>query len=174
MTEGIAVTPGVGATLAADPCTVNGVAVLVPQNKIGVGALGSYTDVSTSNPMPVAPAAQATGGATPYKLVSAATTNATSVKGSAGTVYGIQAGNITSTPVYLKLYNKATSPTVGTDTPVKTLLIPGNTSGAGSNVAVSVGTNFSTGIALAITANMADTDTTAVGAADVVVNLDYA
>jgi hypothetical protein len=111
---------------------------------------------------------------TPYKLVSAASTNATSLKGSAGVIYGIQLTNVNASPRYLKLYNKASAPTVGTDTPVKTLIIPGNTTGAGSNVPISVrGINFSTGIAFALTTESADTGTTGVAANEIVVNIDY-
>jgi len=174
MTEGIAVTPGSGATLAADPCTVNGVAVLVPQNKIGVGGLGSYTDVSTSNPLPVQQSAQTTGGYTPYKLNSAASTNATSVKTSAGTIGLVTASNVNASPRYLKLYNKASAPTVGTDTPVQVYLLPGNANGAGSNIPIpDEGLAFGTGIAFAVTGGAADSDTTAVSVNDVIVNLGY-
>ena len=50
----------------------------------------------------------------------AATTNATSTKASAGTVYGIIVANASAETRYLKVYNKASAPTVGTDTPVLT------------------------------------------------------
>lgn len=118
--------------------------------------------------------AAATGGATPYKLVSAATTNATSVKASAGTVYLITASNVNAAARYLKLYNKASAPTVGTDTPVFTFIIPGNTAGAGTNIPLpAMGVNFSTGIAFALTTGIADADTGAVAASDIAVNLAY-
>lgn len=119
--------------------------------------------------------AHTAGGATPYKLVSAATTNATSVKASAGTVYMITASNVNAAVRYLKLYNKASAPTVGTDTPVLTYAIPGNTAGAGTNIPIpNVGINFSTGIALALTTEATDAGTTAVAANEIVVNLAYA
>lgn len=112
--------------------------------------------------------------ATPYKLVSAASTNATSLKASAGVIYGIQLTNVNASPRYLKLYNKASAPTVGTDTPVKTLIIPGNATGAGSNVPIPVrGINFSIGIAFALTTEAADSGTTGVAANEIIVNIDY-
>lgn len=118
--------------------------------------------------------AVATGGATPYKLISAATTNATSVKASAGTLYGIQVFNLNAAARYLKLYDKASAPTVGTDTPVKVLMIPGNTAGAGVVVPVATcGLIFSSGIAFALTTGITDADTGAVAASEIVVNLDY-
>lgn len=119
--------------------------------------------------------AHTAGGATPYKLISAASTNATSVKGSGGTVYNITASNVNAAVRYLKLYNKASAPTVGTDTPVQVYAIPGNTAGAGTNIPIGLpGLAFGTGIALAITTGAADSDTGAVAANEIIVNLGYA
>lgn len=119
--------------------------------------------------------AHAAGGSTPYKLISAATTNATSVKASAGTLYMITASNVNAAVRYLKLYNKASAPTVGTDVPVFTFAIPGNTAGAGTNIPIpNVGINFSTGIAFALTTEITDTGATAVAASEISINLAYA
>jgi hypothetical protein len=127
-----------------------------------------------TTPMPVRNAAGTTGGSTPYFLISAATTNATSVKGSAGTIYGIQVYNINAAVRYLKIYNKASAPTVGTDTPIKVIAIPGATTGAGSNVPIpSVGIALGTGIAFAITTGITTADTGAVAASEILVNIDY-
>lgn len=109
-----------------------------------------------------------------HKTISAASTNATSVKALRARLYGIQGFTIDATPVYLKLYNKASAPTVGTDTPVKVIMLPGNTSGAG---AVAVGWEegllFDLGLAFALTTGIADSDSTAVAANETVVNLDF-
>ncbi|MEH1821522.1 MAG: hypothetical protein V7L31_20985 [Nostoc sp.] len=113
------------------------------------------------------------GGQTPYKLISTATTNAASVKIGAGNLYSIVAIGLTSTVRYLKFYNKASAPTVGTDTPSMTIPIPANTQGAGIAIQFTSGVNFNTGIAIAITAGITDSDTTAIAANDVVVNLTY-
>ena len=118
--------------------------------------------------------AHAAGGATPYKLVSAATTNATSVKASAGTVYMITASNVNAAVRYLKLYNKASAPTVGTDVPVLTFIIPGGTTGAGTNIPIpNAGINFSTGIAFALTTEITDVGSTGVAVSEIGVNLAY-
>lgn len=118
-----------------------------------------------------APSSTSNGTSTFHHLISAATTNATSVKASAGSVTSIQASNNGATVAYLKIYNKASAPTVGTDTPIKTYLIP-------INGTLTVETfhykRMSTGIAYAITGGMAVADTTAVGAAQVSVSIDYA
>ena len=102
---------------------------------------------------------------TASNINSAATTNATLVKASAGTLYNIGASNTGGAAAFIKLYNKATAPTVGTDVPVLVLVVP-----AGGNVDFDLGPmghRFATGIGLAITNLAADTDTTAVAAAQV-------
>ena len=111
----------------------------------------------------------------PFRLISAASTNATSVKASAGTITTIVAVNISETTVsYLKIYDKATAPTVGTDVPVMTIPIPTNIQGAGIVIPIPNGVTFSNGIAIAVTGGVADSDTTAVLADEVVINLTYA
>lgn len=108
------------------------------------------------------------------KLIAAATTNATSVKASAGTLDFCIAINETATVKYLKLYNKASSPTVGTDTPVGVIPIPASTTGAGVALPIPTqGLNFATGVAFAITGARADNDTTALAAGDVTLTYGY-
>jgi hypothetical protein len=102
---------------------------------------------------------------TPLNINSTATTNATLVKGGAGTLYNLGASNTGAAAAFIKLYNKATAPTVGTDVPVLTLVVP-----AGGNADFDLGPmghRFATGIGLAITNLAADTDTTAVAASQV-------
>jgi len=99
---------------------------------------------------------------TAYSLVSAATTNAASVKATAGNLFELSLFNVTAATVYLKLYNKASAPTVGTDVPIMTIPVA-----AGALYAAEfgrVGKRFATGIALAITGAPAATDATAVAA----------
>ena len=128
------------------------------------------------NPLPITPRPNNTGtnGTSAYKLISLASTNANSVKSSGGNLYSIIAIGLTSTVRYLKFYNKASAPTVGTDTPIMTIPVPANTQGAGIAIPFSMGVNFPLGIAIAITSGVADADTGAVGAGDVVINLTYA
>jgi len=104
-------------------------------------------------------------------LNSAATTNATSVKASSGVLVSVQVSNINAAARFLKLYNKASAPTVGTDVPVLTIPIP-----AGSVVSPAINANgvtFATGIAFAITAAAADSDTTVVAANEIKVAISY-
>jgi hypothetical protein len=102
---------------------------------------------------------------------SAASTNATSIKTSAGTLYSVVASNFGASPRYAKFYNKASAPTVGSDVPFFTVTIPV----AGTLVLEfgAVGVRFGTGIALAITAGAADTDATAIAASEVKVVTSY-
>jgi hypothetical protein len=113
---------------------------------------------------------------TPYtpsasSLTSAATTNATSVKTSAGSLYEITADNFTAAIKWLKIYNKSSAPTVGTDVPILTVPIPIN-----SSVVLNFGTQgkrFTTGIAFALTGAQAVSDTTALAAGDVHTSMSY-
>ena len=136
-----------------------------------------YTTLAANaTPLPISPRPNTTGanGTTPYKLISLATTNANVVKASGGNLYSIVAIGLTSTVRYLKLYNKATAPTVGTDVPLMTIPVPANTQGAGIAIPFSMGVNFPLGIAIAITSGLADNNTGSILANDVVVNLTYA
>ena len=110
------------------------------------------------------------GGYLISRRISTASTNAVSAKASAGQVYGYYIYNDSNQTRYVKLYNKASAPTVGTDIPVMTIPIPG---GSAANVDFSNGIAFATGIAFAMTTGMADTDTGAVAANEVVLNLFY-
>lgn len=115
--------------------------------------------------------ARTSGGASVSRVISAASTNATSAKASAGQVYGWYLSNANATTAaFLKLYNKASAPVVGTDVPVMTVRIP---PGQSANVEFTIGVAFSLGIAFAITGAVADADATAVAANEVVVNLLY-
>jgi len=126
---------------------------------------------SAARPGFVTQVAGTTGGTTPYQLVSAASTNSTNVKGSAGKVYGIQVNNANAAVRYLKLYDKATAPTIGSDTPVKTIMIP-----AGGTVVIqsAQGIAFASGIGFGLTTEATVAGTTAVSANEHVVNLEYA
>lgn len=117
-------------------------------------------------PAKMAVSATANGGTT-SRINAAATTNATSLKASAGQIYTIDVFNAAAYNVFLKLYNKASAPTVGTDTPVMTIPIQ---AGGGFAKTWPMGLPFSTGIAYAITKLQADSDTTVVVAGDLTGN----
>lgn len=97
-------------------------------------------------------------GATPLHYESAATTNATSVTAVATTLRNLNVENTTAVIYYLKLYNKASTPTVGTDIPVATFALKANDRTAPS---LPFGMKFSLGLAFAITAGAANADVAA-------------
>lgn len=112
----------------------------------------------------IAPTAQGalypTGTDTPATsyLAAAATTNATSVKTSAGNVYGYSLSNTLGTVYYLRMYNLAAAPTCSSAVGfVESIMIPSSTSGAGRERHQPNGQAFSTGIAYCITDTAAST-----------------
>jgi hypothetical protein len=99
------------------------------------------------------------------------------VKASNGQVYWIHAMNLASSKRYLKFYNAtAANVTVGTTTPVLTFALgtQGDTNGAGFVLSVPNGIVFGTAITVAATTGIADNDTGAPGANEVVLNIGYA
>lgn len=112
-----------------------------------------------------------TNGGTNHKKIAAASTNATSVKASSGRIHWLSLANLTASAKFLKLYDKASAPTVGTDTPIMTIPVQANQT---IELAPPPGIYFATGIAYALTGAVADSDTTALSANDVVLNLVYA
>ena len=157
----------VGALVANQSANVAQINAVTPLMGNGITGTGSQrVTIASDNTAFSVNAATTPAQPTTSAVNSAATTNATAVKGSAGTVYALTACNTGAAAAYVKLYNKATAPTVGTDVPWMTFTIP-----AGSTQTFPIGgtqgVRFTTGIALAITNLMADTDTTAVVASQV-------
>ncbi len=141
-----------------------------------VGTAASCIPISATNPMPIAPSAATTGGATPAGAVAPNNTTGVSLKGTPGSVYGVQLGGIGSGPAYLKLYDKATAPTCGTDTPIKRLIIPAASTaalGGGSNISFPAGVAFTLGIGYCVTTGITDADTTAPAASTLLINIDW-
>lgn len=111
---------------------------------------------------PVTPTAAST--------VTTASTNAAVVKSTAGNLFNVSASNPTATPAYVKLYNKTTTPTVGTDVPLITIPVPANS--AVSFELGSLGARFGSGIGRAVTGAITAADTTS-AAAGVQVLISY-
>jgi hypothetical protein len=103
-------------------------------------------------------------GAAGARVKALATTNATLVKGSAGVVLGWYLYNTSAAAKFLKFYNKATAPVVGTDVPLFTVGLP---TGGGTVIEWYNTIAFGAGIAYAITGAVADSDTTPTAADDV-------
>jgi hypothetical protein len=111
------------------------------------------------------------GAGTFHRLLSANTTNLTSVKTTAGTINSLTISNTNASATYfLKIYNKASAPVPGTDTPIHTISLPPGTRSIDTGA---YGIRLATGIAYSITGAVADADTTAIPASEVLVNMSY-
>lgn len=129
--------------------------------------LGSIVGVAAQDAVPT------TGGLLARSLVSAASQNATVAKSTFGQVYAINATGVSSSPAYLKLYDKATAPTCHQDTVKATIAIPALTTGATTNVAIPPGLAFGSGIAFCLTGNAVATDQIGVAANAFIVSIFY-
>lgn len=115
--------------------------------------------------------------ATPYYKNSTADTNGALVLTGTSSLHCLWATNIGATPAFVKLYNKATAPTVGTDVPEMIIPVPAAVSGVPGVASINPGFltfRFALGLGIAITGGMADSDTTAVAAGQVKVKLSRA
>lgn len=136
-----------------------------------VGSIFTWTALPGSyatEPIPAIQGHTLTGGTvtntpatnTMYSLTTAATTNAAVVKSTSGTVGEISIYNATAATIYVKLYSKATAPTVGTDVPAVTIPVA---AGAFASYEFGfLGKRLSAGIGIAVTGAAAATDATAV------------
>jgi hypothetical protein len=97
----------------------------------------------------------------PVKYLSAATTNSTLVQAGRLVLNVVLPINTTTTVYYLKLYDKATAPTCGTDVPKWTIPVPFGASNSGGGVALPTanGAQFNLGLGFCLTGGIADNDT---------------
>ncbi|XYH99959.1 hypothetical protein ACMHYB_09440 [Sorangium sp. So ce1128] len=181
MSDNITLPEGAGTLLATDE--ILGVHVL--RAKVQTGVDGTAVDVSQNDPLPVGlvgslPAGTNTvgavhvkpataGGLSVYRRVGLNSTGQ-NVKSSPGQVFGWHLANTGASGVFVKLYNMATAPQIGTSTPVATLYVPaGQVVSAGHTN----GIEFSLGIGIGATTGAADNDTNDPAANAVIVNVFY-
>ena len=98
------------------------------------------------------------------RVKAAAGTNSTNLKGSAGVILTYGFYNNTASAKFVKIYDKATAPTIGTDTPAFTIIVPAS---GGANLSDENGIPFSSGIGYGITGAVGDSDTTSTAVDDV-------
>ncbi len=99
------------------------------------------------------------------------------VKATAGAVYAMWVTNTATSTRFVKFYNDTVANvSVGTTTPVITIGIPGNSSDdiSGNFGPGGMGITFDTAITVAATTGVADNDTGAPGANEVIVNIFFA
>ncbi len=119
-------------------------------------------------------------GLNSWTTISSASINATMVYPGPCHLDLLSGFNVNAAARYVKIYDTAVTSTSGFAgvQPTVSFGLPGNTAGAGSNLPMSPaipsgGLQLSQGLAFCITANMALTDQSAVGAGDVLLTLGY-
>ena len=124
-----------------------------------------------SNDIGVQYRASSTGGASVAKILTAATTNATCPKASAGRLLGWTLQNTTAAVKVVHIHDLAVAPTVGTSVPKFSIVLPANGS---KETMMEGGMAHATGIAYSITGAIGDLDTTITGVGDVIGALYFA
>lgn len=164
--------------VAALPAGTNAIGKLAANSGVDIGDVDILSIAAGSNLVGDVglSGARTSGGTTLYKNIDVDESE-DQIKATAGQVYWIHAINLSSAVKYLKFYNAtAASVTVGTTVPDLTFPIPtqGDTNGAGFTISIPNGIAFGTAITIAATTGVADNDSGAPGANEVVVNLGYA
>lgn len=119
--------------------------------------------------VPVQPA-QTSGGCLAHHVISAASTNATNVKASAGQVYAIIVRNTAGAVRKIAFHNNSGTPTAGAG--IYFVIILNNTA-APVTYTWPTGVAFSSGIAYTMVTGSANSDATAVGANEIYMELFY-
>ena len=161
--------------VAALPAGTNAIGKLAANSGVDIGDVDILSIAAGSNTIgAVTPLPLASGGCSIFRSLDLDETEE-EAKATAGTLYGWYIANLATTTRFLKFYNAtAANVTVGTTTPVLTIPIPGNaTDDIGANMLGGVGIKFDTAITVAATTGVADADTGAPGANEVVVNIFY-
>ena len=94
------------------------------------------------------------------------------IKGSPGRLIGLSLYNTTASIRYLRLFNKASAPTLGTDVPV--MIVAVGATSAANLFLTSAGRSFSLGIGYAVTTDAPLLAATVAATNDVLVSIDYA
>lgn len=128
-------------------------------NLFGAQAM-MLTNSSTGAAYDLAPEAPSATSAYAVRcgILTTASTNSTSCKGSEARFYGIYVINTTATVYYLRLYNTASAPTCSSATGfIESIPIPASTTGAGFILAMPYPTQYATGLGYCITASSTST-----------------
>jgi hypothetical protein len=95
-------------------------------------------------------------------VLSAASTNSTSIKPAAGQLVAVVAVNTTAALYYLKFYDTAAAPTCNSSTVVLSMPVPFGASSSGGTIILQLpqGLQFLNGIGMCLTGGLADNDNT--------------
>lgn len=144
---------------------INGVTPLMGAGNTGTGsARVTLATDQVITPSSLGGTATTTDSVLECVIVSAASTNSNSCKGSAGNFYGFDLVNTTTTVYYLRLYNTAAAPTCFSATGfIRSVPVPpaAAAGGAGGIVRVlPIGVGYATGIGYCLTGGSSSTDNT--------------
>jgi len=132
-------------------------------------ARGLHAIVNTSGGLSITSVPHTSGGLSTFHLVSAGSTNLTSIKRSAGQVYGWFIFNAALSTRKVAFHNTNIAPAAGSNV-FFSLVIPAS---SGANVNFDAGIPFTSGIAISTVTGIADSDVAAVTANDLVINIFY-
>lgn len=144
----------------------NSMPVVLPSNQsaLPVSESGTWTVQPGNTPNTsawlVQNVAGSSNGSVPYHNISAASTNFTNVKGAAAQMYSFRLSNTSTSAIFVKFFDKATTPAT-TDTPKSTIQVPANGTVLG---AFPEGMKFTSGFGWAATGAVADNDNTNIAA----------
>lgn len=172
-TNGTGVIATVGAVTSitnALPAGTNAIGKLAANSGVDIGDVDITSIAAGTNTIGnVGIVPRTSGGFTTYHLVSGASTNATSVKASAGQLFGWYVYNSNASARKLVFHNTAGTPTAGASVFFSIVIPPSS----GANVFTDAGIAFSTGIGITTVTGLADSDSTGVAANDLIINLFY-
>lgn len=116
-----------------------------------------------------------TDGTIPFSYISSGSTNCMLVKRGQGCLSSMAAMSVSASVRYLKLYDVDRRPiAAGIGTPLRRYAIPASTTGRGIVLAPKIPIQFYRGLAFTITGGAADSDTTAIAANEIILNLECA
>lgn len=171
LTNKLLVTPD--ANSAVNCAQVSGTAIDVNSGNKSAGTqrvVLATDQPALTNPLKTTQTPATTGGLATFHLESAASTNATNIKASAGQVFGWYIYNSNAAARKVAFHNASGTPTAGASI-FFTVVIP---AGGAANVEFTNGIAFSTGIAITTVTGLADSNSSAVAADDLNINVFYA
>lgn len=162
--EAVALNDGLGDTVFRQGIYIGG------ETAFGPVVNPNNTDpAQTDNALPVRPVRD---NILVYHTVGQASTNAVNIKNAAGQIFGWNIFNNATGiyPVFIKLFNQATTPIPGTDAPFMTI---GVQAGVSREVWIDRGFDCSLGLGICIVKGIGDFDLTPISAGDCVVDIFY-
>lgn len=163
--------------VAALPAGTNAIGKLAANSGVDIGDVDILSIAAGANLIGDVglSGARTSGGTTIFRSIDLDEGTLEVVKASAGQIYWIHVMNLATATRFVKIYN-ATSGTYGTGTPVLTFPIAtqGDSNGAGFTLSIPNGIAFATGISIGAGTGVADNDTGAPGANEVIVNIGFA